>query len=61
MEEITKQDLILAAAALRQAARMSEKKAADPLLTLTRKTFERQERTEDALAAKFDRIAKLMK
>ena len=58
---LTRQDLIYAAAALRQAARLAERQAADPSFTSMRATFERSAREHDTLAAKFDRIAKHMK
>jgi len=60
-ERLTRQDLIYAATALRQSARLAEKQSKDPGLTSMRLTFARLAETRDALAAKFDRIAGQMK
>lgn len=60
-ERLTAQDLIYAATALRQSARISERRAADPTFHSTRETFLHAMQSQDALAAKFDRIAKRMK
>ena len=59
-ERLTRQDLIYAATALRQAARISEKQSSDPTFHSSRKTFRHAMQVKDELAAKFDRIAKGM-
>jgi hypothetical protein len=59
-ERTTRQDLIYAATALRQSARIAEKRAQDPTFHSSRTIFEHQAESEDALAAKLDRIAKRM-
>jgi hypothetical protein len=51
-DTLTAQDLIYAAKALRQSARIAEREAADPEFTSVRATFERAAREQDALAAK---------
>ncbi len=60
MDAITRQDLLYAAAALRQAARAAEKQATDPGFTSIKTVFERAAKEQDELAAKFDRIATTM-
>ena len=57
---LTAQDLIYAAAALRADARRAERQAADPQYASSRHVFEHAVREDDALAAKFDRIAKAL-
>jgi hypothetical protein len=60
-ERLTRQDLIYAAQALRVAARVSEKKSQDPTFSSSGEIFARAAESQDALAAKFDRIAKTMR
>lgn len=60
-ERLTRQDLIYAATALRQAARISERQAGDPTFHSCRETFRHAMQVKDELAAKFDRIAQRMR
>jgi hypothetical protein len=60
-EELTRQELIYVANALRQAARLAEKQAADPGFTSMRRVFERSAMDQDALSDKVERIAKRMR
>ncbi len=57
---LTAQDLIYAVAALRAGARRAERQAADPQYASSRHVFEHAARGNDALAAKFDAIAKAL-
>jgi hypothetical protein len=55
--QFTFQELIYAATALRQQARWSERKAADPQYGSSREIFSTAARSQDELAEKFQRIA----
>ena len=58
--QLTFQELIYAATALRQQARWSEKQAADPQYGTTREVFANSARSQDELAAKIQRSADLI-
>jgi hypothetical protein len=60
-ESLTRQELIYAAKALRQAARTAEKQAADPGFTSMRQVPAESARAQDELAAKCERMAKQIK
>jgi hypothetical protein len=55
--ELTAQDLIYAATALRAAARRTEERAADPTFHASKVIFEDAARAKDELARKMDRVA----
>lgn len=55
--QLTFQELLFAATALRQQARWSERQAADPKYGSTREVFRTSARSQDELAAKIQRIA----
>jgi hypothetical protein len=59
-ERLTRQELLNCAHALRRAARLSEKDAANPGFTSMRATFAESARSQDELAAKVERIAEAM-
>lgn len=55
--QLTSQELLYAATALRAEARRAEQQAADPAYQSSRRIFEDSARVYDALAAKLTRIA----
>lgn len=55
--EITAQELLYAASALRAEARRAEQQAADPTFHSSQKLFEESAKVYDALAHKLSRIA----
>jgi hypothetical protein len=60
-EVLTSQELIYAAKACRQSARLAEKETANPEATSMHRAFAESARILDALAAKCERIAQQMK
>ncbi|MGB6486254.1 MAG: hypothetical protein WBE91_05170 [Steroidobacteraceae bacterium] len=58
--ELTAQELIYAASALRAEARRAERQAADPQFESVRAIFEKAAKTYDELARKLTRIAEAL-